>query len=206
MMNTPMDTTDIRICFIGDSFVNGTGDQACLGWTGRVCVAALQKGYQVTYYNLGIRRDTSAEIAVRWQAECARRLPPHIDGRVVFSFGVNDTTMEHGRQRVALATTRDTLRRMLHEAGGYYPTLLIGPPPVIEAAHNARIAQLCRVMASVAQDAGVPYLPVFERLVSSQTWMQEVTQYDGSHPRQAGYTELAALVHAWPAWWFAQAP
>jgi hypothetical protein len=25
--------SEIRICFVGDSFVNGTGDPQCLGWT-----------------------------------------------------------------------------------------------------------------------------------------------------------------------------
>lgn len=30
----------MRICFIGDSFVNGTGDPECLGWAGRICVTA----------------------------------------------------------------------------------------------------------------------------------------------------------------------
>lgn len=28
----------MRICFIGDSFVNGTGDDTCLGWVGRISV------------------------------------------------------------------------------------------------------------------------------------------------------------------------
>jgi hypothetical protein len=45
-----MDVTDIRICFIGDSFVNGTGDPLCLGWSGRVCATAIQMGYPITYY------------------------------------------------------------------------------------------------------------------------------------------------------------
>lgn len=50
---------DIRICFIGDSFVNGTGDETALGWTGRLCAAAHARGFPVTYYNLGIRRKRS---------------------------------------------------------------------------------------------------------------------------------------------------
>lgn len=33
-------TQDIRICFIGDSLVNGTGDEAALGWAGRLCAMA----------------------------------------------------------------------------------------------------------------------------------------------------------------------
>lgn len=49
----------MRLCFIGDSFVNGTGDDACLGWAGWICAAARQQGHDVTAYNLGVRRDTS---------------------------------------------------------------------------------------------------------------------------------------------------
>jgi lysophospholipase L1-like esterase len=142
-----METTDIRICFIGDSFVNGTGDPQCLGWTGRVSAAAIHQGYAVTYYNLGIRRETSAEIAARWQEECARRLPPHIDGRVVFSFGANDTTIEQGRQRLSRDATLRHLRSIAQEARRQYPTLLVGPPPVAEATHNRRITGLCHAMA-----------------------------------------------------------
>ncbi len=66
----------MRICFIGDSFVNGTGDDEALGWTGRIVATARAEGRDVTHYNLGIRRDTSADIAERWRAEVERRLPP----------------------------------------------------------------------------------------------------------------------------------
>jgi lysophospholipase L1-like esterase len=201
-----MVVTDIRICFIGDSSVNGTGDPQCLGWPGRVCATAIRRGYAITYYNLGIRRETSAEIAARWREECARRLPPTIDGRVVFSFGGNDTAIEQGRQRLSRDATLYNLRAIVQEARRHYPTLLVGPPPVAEAAHNARIAALCQAMAAVAQELGVPYLPVCERLVQGQTWVQEAAQSDGAHPRQGGYSALAALVQAWPAWWFVEAP
>jgi lysophospholipase L1-like esterase len=198
-------TTDIRICFIGDSFVSGTGDPLCLGWTGRVSAAAIRQGYAITYYNLGIRRETSADIVVRWRDECARRLPPHVDGRVVFSFGVNDTATEQGRQRVPLEATLHHLRAMVQDAQRLYPTMVVGPPPVTEAGHNRRITVLCRAMAEVAQPLGVPYLSVCERLGQDQTWIQEAAEYDGAHPRQGGYAALAALVKAWPTWWFAEA-
>lgn len=201
-----MEVADIRICFVGDSFVNGTGDPSCLGWTGRVCATAITRGHPITHYNLGIRRETSADIAIRWREECARRLPPIIDGRVVLSFGANDTTMEQGRQRLALDATLHHFRAIVQDARRHHPTLLVGPPPVAEATHNARIAALCHAMAAVAQDLGVPYLPVCERLVQDQTWVQEAARNDGAHPRQAGYAALAALVQAWPAWWFAEAP
>jgi lysophospholipase L1-like esterase len=34
-------TNDIRICFVGDSFVNGTGDETALGWAGRLCAVSV---------------------------------------------------------------------------------------------------------------------------------------------------------------------
>jgi hypothetical protein len=54
----------VRICFVGESFVNGAGDPECLGWTGRICVNANKKGYDITYYNLGVRRETSTELKI----------------------------------------------------------------------------------------------------------------------------------------------
>ncbi|MGD1712770.1 hypothetical protein [Dapis sp. BLCC M172] len=51
---------EIRICFIGDSFVNGTGDPDYLGWTGRICQTFYNQGYDIKYYNLGVRRETIA--------------------------------------------------------------------------------------------------------------------------------------------------
>ena len=65
----------VRICFVGESFVNATGDPECLGWAGRICVNANKKGYDITYYNLGVRRETSAQLKNRWQREVSERLP-----------------------------------------------------------------------------------------------------------------------------------
>mgnify|MGYP002775444457 FL=1 len=59
----------VRICFVGESFVNGTGEPTCLAWTGRISVSANEKGYDITYYNLGVRRETSTELRNRWFRE-----------------------------------------------------------------------------------------------------------------------------------------
>ena len=96
------------------SFINGTVTITCLGWVGRVCAAMRASGRDLTLYNLGIRRDTSADIAVRWLDETSRRLPQGVDGLVVFSFGVNDTTLGYEEQRVtpdqSVANAREVLR------------------------------------------------------------------------------------------------
>jgi len=54
----------------------------------------------------------------------------------------------------------------------------------------------------VAENEGVPFLDVFDQLAEDAVWMSEVTGGDGAHPSAAGYARLAALVDAWPAWWF----
>ena len=51
----------MRILAFGDSFVAGVGDPDHLGWIGR----ALRGRREITLYNLGVRRETSADIAAR---------------------------------------------------------------------------------------------------------------------------------------------
>ena len=105
----------VRICFFGESFVNGTGDPECLGWTGRICVDANKKGYDITYYNLGVRRETSTDLEKRWLPEASSRLPQECDGRIVFSFGVNDTTIENKATRVELTNSIKNAHKILSE-------------------------------------------------------------------------------------------
>ncbi|MEB3177877.1 MAG: GDSL-type esterase/lipase family protein [Nostocaceae cyanobacterium] len=194
----------VRICFLGESFVNGTGDPECLGWTGRICIDANKKGYDITYYNLGIRREISTQLKQRWLAEVALRLPKEYDGRLVFSFGVNDTVMENGKIRVDLAESIANARDILSQAQQLYPVLMISPPPVGDETQNQRIANLSRHFAALCQELNVPYLNVFPILENSNIWMNEIKNYDGAHPRAAGYAEFAQIVQNWNAWqnWF----
>ena len=191
---------ELRVCFLGESYVNGTGDPECLGWAGRVCRAAVRRGHDVTCYNLGIRRETTAELRARWRQEAERRQAAATDCRVVFSFGVNDTAVERGQVRVPPAASLEHARAMLAEARDHYPVLLVGPPPVADAAHTARIARLSEQLAAVAARLDVPYLEVCAPLRASRTWMREVRAGDGAHPGAAGYAALARLVEAWLAW------
>src|SRR5262245_2472195 len=109
-----MKDQDLRICFVGDSYVNGTNDPEYFGWTGRLSIAARRKGNNLTYYNLGVRRETSSDIAKRWQQEVQSRCPSGCMPFVVFSFGVNDTTSENGQTRVpeiqSVVNAREILR------------------------------------------------------------------------------------------------
>ncbi|MDF5706903.1 MAG: GDSL-type esterase/lipase family protein [Nostoc sp. S4] len=198
---------EVRICFVGDSFVNGTGDPECLGWTGRVCANANKKGYDITYYNLGIRRDTSSDIAKRWLQEVSLRLPKEYDGRVVFSFGLNDTTIENGKTLVDLADSLKNAEEILRKAQQLYPVLMIGPAPYVEQEdfeRRQRNKDLTQNLALICQQLNVPYLDVFPILEKSNIWIDEARANDGAHPKGGGYREFAKIVENWDAWlnWF----
>jgi lysophospholipase L1-like esterase len=198
---------EVRICFVGDSFVNGSGDQECLGWTGRVCVNANKKGYEITYYNLGIRRDTSTCIAKRWLQEVSLRLPKEYDGRVVFSFGLNDTTLENGKTRVDLADSIKNAWEILSKAQKLYPILMVGPAPYAEPEDpqsKQRTIDLSNQYALICKELNILYLDVFSILEKSNIWINEAIANDGVHPQAGGYTEFAQIVENWDAWlnWF----
>ncbi|MGH3671934.1 MAG: hypothetical protein ACRDSH_15090 [Pseudonocardiaceae bacterium] len=110
--------SDARLCFVGDSSTLGVGDPTGAGWVGPVAAAAREQVHQVTFYNLGVRRDTSIDISHRWLAEARCRVPEH---RTLELFG-----------------------RMLdnaHNAG--WAALAVGPPPVADLAATERARVLC---------------------------------------------------------------
>jgi len=198
---------EIRICFLGESFVNGTGDPEFLGWTGRVCSKAQQQGYEITHYNLGVRAETSRYLKQRWKQEVSYRLPKEHDSRIVFSFGVNDSGWAGKQQGIELAESLANLHSILSEAKQLYPVLMISPPPcgdVNQEQRNQIIGNLSQQFALVCNELAVPYLDVFSILVKSPIWLTEAKANDGAHPRAAGYTEFAQIVQHWDSWlnWF----
>jgi acyl-CoA thioesterase-1 len=194
----------IRICFVGDSFVNGTGDETALGWAGRLCALAVSTGAQLTYYNLGVRRDTSQDILLRWQRECSHRLPEDCDGRIVISFGVNDTMLVNGVQRITLDESLHNLRDFLSGAAKY-TLLMVGPPPVADAVHNSRIGNLSAALRQEARKLGLPFVELFSPLVNDSDYQRDVAAGDGAHPHAAGYVKMANIIGASKAWWFCAA-
>jgi lysophospholipase L1-like esterase len=195
---------DIRICFVGESFVNGTGDSTFLGWTGRLCIGLVKRGFNVTHYNLGIRRETSSALLQRWVAECDRRFAPACDNRIVFSFGTNDTTLENGKTRVALSDSIENTRKILSIAKQKCLVLMISPGAIVDDEQNQRTQILSNHFAQLCAELDIPYLDVITPLRQCPDWMQEVEAGDGAHPDAKGYTEYARLVQNWSAWknWF----
>ena len=193
---------DQRILFFGDSFV-GVGDPTAQGWVGRVAQASFGHGLPITTYNLGVRRQTSPEIAARWLNEANPRLVSGLDCRVVVSFGSNDTTEEAGELRASPAVSRQALVSVLSDAQGRgLRAFVVGPPPVGEVARIQRTLALADAFADVCDEWDVPFVDIMAPLAKSKVWRDEVQRGDGAHPAAGGYTELAAIVLAngWLDW------
>lgn len=204
--------TVLRICFVGDSITTGTGDDAYLGWPGRLCAAERARGHDLTHYNLGIRGDTTPMIAKRWRAECEARLPAEFPAALVFAFGINDTAEEPSGLRVNPEDSARLARTVLGEAARWKPTLMIGPTPVDEAKmptrfgpvsrdmKNARIATASRILEGVAAEVGVPYLDLYSPLAEDAEFRKSMLAGDGVHPTADGYAIMAARIGAWSGW------
>ena len=143
-------------------------------------------------YNLGVRRETSVQVAARWRAEALPRIVPGADTRVVFSFGANDATVEEGRVRVEPVDTVRALRSALDGAAELgLPAFVVGPPPVADPGHADRIEALSALLARACD---VPYVDVAATLRREGPWMAEARAADGAHPGAGGYAQLAELV------------
>ena len=193
----------MRVCFFGDSFVNGTGDDDGLGWVGRVVARARRAGRDLTGYNLGIRRDTSADVAARWLHEARLRLPAEHDGRLVFSFGSNDCASVdvEGRPRIASSDSLSSAESILMAAHNWLPTLMIGPGSIAgEPDANDRVCALSADYAKLCEGLSVPYLEICRLTLASPLWIEEAIAGDGAHPNRGGYTLIADAVSSWAPW------
>lgn len=209
--------TTLRVCFIGDSLVLGTGDDAFLGWPGRVMQREREAGHDLSVYNLGIRAETTTQIESRWRTEATPRLPDENPAALVFSFGTNDMVMENGELRNSPEEAAASARRMISEAKDWLPTLWISPPPVNDDdmpfssapgrerwMSSSRNATLSDTFADIAHELGVPYLDIFTPLAANPDWTKYYVPGDGVHPTSDGYAVIADLVAGWDAWraWF----
>jgi acyl-CoA thioesterase-1 len=195
---------DLRVCFFGDSFTLGVGDPTGAGWVGLVAAAARSEGHDLTAYNLGVRRDTSVDIARRWRSEARERLKDGDLFGVVFAVGTNDVAVHHGRPRVPRARSLTLLADMLDDAHtALWSTLVIGPPSLQDRQDNARAAELATGMAQVCADRTVPFLNVIDQLAADPVWQREVAAGDACHPSTRGYEQLAALVRTMALPWLA---
>ena len=157
----------------------------------------------VTGYNLGVRGETSVQVASRWRQETVPRLLPGADTRIVLSFGANDTTIEGARLRVEDDRSCGALASILDRVAAIeVPVLVVGPAPVDDVEQTERINSLSASFAGVYAERGAPFVSVVEPLLASLAWIDQVAAGDGAHPGAAGYDAFAdeVLNGGWLEW------
>ncbi|RED48019.1 GDSL-type esterase/lipase family protein [Aestuariispira insulae] len=207
-----------RICFVGDSVTNGTGDADCRGWPGRLSAAEITaNGHDLTCYNLGVRAETSSQIRDRWQDECRARLPGHVPAGITFMFGLNDIADEQDSRRVSLAQSLENAEAVLTASAATWPVLWLGPTPVRRdnpkispgkgityRFHADRVTELNARFSTLAKRLDIPYLDCHGHLADTPEWDHSLNEGDGVHPTGAGYEFLSRLIENWRPWrrWF----
>ena len=136
-------------------------------------------------------------------------MPPEYDGRLVFSFGVNDCAAgpDDATPRVGLEAALENARAILGKASAWRPTLMIGPLPVAESpAQNHRVIALSEALAGVCDAVGAPFFSTVGFAAEvREIWRDEAARGDGIHPNALSYAALAQTIRSWAAWrnWFA---
>ncbi|MBL8581626.1 MAG: hypothetical protein JNL61_05285 [Rhizobiaceae bacterium] len=213
MQASPAAGTPDAIYFLGDSITLGWRDEDLGGWPARLMRRLAGQGYSITGYNLGVRGDTSGEIAERWEQEVGRRQRGS-NSLLVFAFGVNDAKVApDGTYLTPASDTASSVRRIL-AAARRHRVLLIGPAPVDEVLMQRHLNQeglaamptakaidaIARRMESEARSAGVPFLDLLDRLAANAVWKRSLADTDGLHPSRSGHDLVADLIQEWPAW------
>ena len=190
---------DMRLLFIGDSIVAGSGDDECRGWVGRVGSATRRAGVDHTPYNLGIGGDTTADVLARWQEEVTRRLSDEMQNRLVAQVGVNDG--RDGVERDPAGSARDLAAFVEGARGIGLEPLIVGPIPTRQPEESERIGALSELFAATCADAGAAFIEVHAGLRDSGSFLASM-ESDGYHPDAEGYSEIAQVVlhNGWWEW------
>ena len=186
--------TDVRVCVLGDSFTAGVGDPTGGGWVLPVAAAPRRAGWDLTLYGLGVRRDTSVDVARRWRAETSWRLRDGDRYGLVLAVGLNDVVLEDGRPRVSPGRSVAAVAEVLDGASARgWPVLVVGPPPVSGEEESERSAGLSAAIADGCAARSVPFVDT-TGLAADPVWVAEVGAGDAYHPSTCGYARLAARV------------
>ena len=185
--------------FFGDSLTQGVNDALMPGgWVSRLAVMASEAGLcpipRATFYNLGARRHSTAKIAARWRSELENRLIPGMVTRLVFCTGVVDMAAPGGGQPADPELAAAQMDKLLAEAAGVAPTMVISPPPVTDAAASDRIGHLGKLQQQLCASRGIAFAQVYELLANTTDYMNDLS--DGLHPGSQGCARMAQTLLA----------
>ncbi len=180
-----------QLFFFGDSITLGVGDQNFTGWPAALAQMLAAQGTIAppdTIYNLGARKNSSADIAARWRQEFTRRHIPGTGACFVFCFGTVDMAAPQGRINVPVGESAANARAVLSEAQQSGRVLLVSPPPVADSAHSARLETLGRAYSAICAELAVPFADLYHA-VDAPAFLRDLA--DGVHPGAEGNRLIA---------------
>ena len=182
--------------FFGDSITLGVNDPQGGGWTGRLAASCTgMSGMPVpptTFYNLGVRKQSSRLIAERWETEYLQRKIEEAEDHLVFCFGTVDMAAPNGTPLMSIPDSVGVARTILSNAQKRGPVLMLCPPPVAEVAHRERLGQLAKAYVELCATMNISCLNLFEKLNHSESFMNDLS--DGVHPGAVGNALVADLL------------
>ena len=184
--------------FFGDSVTLGVNDAPAGGWVARLAGKAAGKGLNVppdTFYNLGVRKNSSRSILARWEVEYKARAMEACPSVLAFCFGVVDMVAPHATPNVPVGESAANAREILLKAREYGSVLMVSAPPVKDEEHNQRIEALCTAYASICRSIDVPFVDIFHPLMEAG-YIDDLA--DGIHPGPQGNELIASLLAEHP--------
>ena len=184
--------------FFGDSVTLGVNDAPAGGWVARLAGKAAEKGLNVppdTFYNLGVRKNSSRDILARWEAEYKVRAMEGCPATLVFCFGTVDMAAPHAVPNVPVGESAANAREILMTAKEYGSVVLVSAPPVKDEEHNQRIEALCTAYAAICRSIDVSFVDIFHPLMEAG-YLDDLA--DGIHPGPQGNELIASLLAEHP--------
>ena len=185
--------------FFGDSVTLGVNDAPAGGWVARLAGKAAAKGLNVppdTFYNLGVRKNSSRAILTRWESEYKARAMEGCSSILAFCFGTVDMAAPHAVPNVPVGESAANAREILLKAREYGTALMVSPPPVKDGEHNQRLEALCTAYAAICRSIDVPFVDIFHPLMEAG-YIDDLA--DGIHPGPQGNELIAAVLAEHPA-------
>ena len=190
--------------FFGDSVTLGVTDAPAGGWVCRLAGKAAQAGLSVppdTFYNMGVRRNSSRMILARFETEFKARVMEGVPSYLLFCFGTVDMAAPKGFPNIPVGESAANAREILLKAKTFGSTALVSAPPVADKEHCQRLDALCTAYASICAAVEVPFVDIFHPLLKSG-YVEDLA--DGVHPGPAGNDMIASALLQAPelADWF----
>lgn len=193
--------TDLNLCVLGDGLAKGYGDPRYNGWAGYLMEQVARGHGPLTFYNLGIPGESSADVLKRL-GELEPRLPQGADNRLILAFGLVDALGYRDQPPLALKDSVTNLKHVLLQVRTHYKLLMVGPPVVFDPVRNGRLKRLNGAFHDLCLKARVPYIDVFTSLADDVQYRRELAQGDRVHPGEKGHVKLFDLVSNDRSWWF----